>query len=73
MAVVFSLLARAVAIRSLVDIITRGQSLVRFVPKVVWILLVVFVPLIGIIFWFAMGREYAAVSARRSGPRTESG
>lgn len=49
----FVLLAAA-----LVDIITRDDSQVRHLPKLVWILLVVVLPVIGSIVWFLVGREW---------------
>ncbi|BDZ47960.1 hypothetical protein GCM10025867_02010 [Frondihabitans sucicola] len=47
-------------IAALIDIITRDDSRVQHLPKLVWVLLVVLLPLIGSILWFAVGREYAA-------------
>jgi hypothetical protein len=44
---------------ALVDIIIRADGQVKYLPKVVWVLLVVFLPLIGSALWFAIGREYA--------------
>ncbi|PRY67511.1 phospholipase D-like protein [Glaciihabitans tibetensis] len=47
-------------IAALADIITRDDSQVKHLPKMVWILLVVLLPFVGSILWFAIGREYAA-------------
>lgn len=47
-----------VQILALVDIIRRDDSQVRYLPKLVWVLLVVFVPLIGTIVWFAIGHDW---------------
>ena len=44
----------------LVDIITKDQSQIRNLPKMVWILLVIFLPIVGSIVWFMAGREYPA-------------
>ncbi|KQV05170.1 PLD nuclease N-terminal domain-containing protein [Leifsonia sp. Root112D2] len=49
-----------VIVGALIDIITRQDGQIRYLPKVVWILLVVFLPLIGSILWFTIGREYSA-------------
>jgi len=46
-------------IAALIDIITRDDSRVQHLPKVLWMLLVIVLPLIGSILWFAVGREYA--------------
>ena len=54
-----SLLPLALMIVGLLDIITRDDGQVKHLPKIVWILLVVLLPLIGTVLWFAVGREYA--------------
>lgn len=61
---VFSLLVIALMIGALIDIITREDAQVRYLPKMVWIILVVLLPLIGSILWFALGREYAEAGMR---------
>jgi len=43
---------------ALIDIITKTDDRVKHLPKIVWILLVIFLPVIGSIIWFAVGREY---------------
>ena len=48
---------------ALTDIITRADSQVQHLPKLIWILLVVVLPVIGSIAWFVAGRDY--------GPRPE--
>lgn len=58
MAVLFSLLVVALMIGALIDIITRDESGVRFLPKLVWILLVILLPFLGSVLWFGLGREY---------------
>ncbi|MGV8884292.1 MAG: PLD nuclease N-terminal domain-containing protein [Microbacteriaceae bacterium] len=42
----------------LVDVITRDNSLIRFLPKATWVFIVVILPLIGTVLWFTVGREY---------------
>ncbi|GAT75003.1 PLDc N-terminal domain-containing protein [Microbacterium hydrocarbonoxydans] len=72
----FSLLVIALMIGALIDIITRDDSQVRYVPKMVWLIIVILLPLIGSILWFALGREYSEAGIRiprmqrqpRSGP-----
>ncbi|MEO6867318.1 MAG: PLD nuclease N-terminal domain-containing protein [Gaiellales bacterium] len=49
---------------ALVDIIMRDQSLVRHLPKLVWILIVILLPTVGSILWFAVGREYPRLAER---------
>ena len=49
---------------ALIDIITKTDDRVRYLPKIVWILLVIFLPVIGSIIWFAVGREYTPAVSR---------
>ncbi|AXH34614.1 hypothetical protein DVJ78_03545 [Humibacter sp. BT305] len=58
MYVIFSFLLLALMIGALVDIIRRDEGQIKHLPKVVWVLLVVFLPLIGTVLWFTIGREY---------------
>lgn len=53
-----SVLVIALMVFALVDIIRRDDSQVRYMPKFVWLLLVILLPLIGAALWFALGREY---------------
>jgi len=64
-----------VVIAALIDIITRQDSQVKHLPKLAWVLLVVFLPLIGSIVWFAAGREYASLPSPGSfrSPRATTG
>ena len=77
MYVVVSALTLVLVVGALVDIITRQDWQVKHMPKMVWVLLVLFLPLIGSVLWFLIGREYgeseglgsALMSSR---PRPES-
>jgi len=53
-----SILIVALMIGALIDIITRDDSQVKFLPKMVWIIIVILLPLIGSVLWFTIGREY---------------
>lgn len=55
----FSILIIALMIGALIDIITRDDSQVKHLPKMVWIIIVILLPLIGSGLWFAIGREYS--------------
>lgn len=57
MQIVVSLIYLGILVFALVDIITSDNWRVRFLPKVGWVLLVVFLPLIGSILWFFLGKE----------------
>lgn len=59
MSIVISVVLFALLIGALVDIILRSDDQVKHLPKIVWVLLVVFLPLIGSILWFTIGREYS--------------
>lgn len=62
MYVLVSGLMFALVVIALVDIITRQDGQVQHLPKLVWVLLVVFLPLIGSILWFAVGRDWSAAT-----------
>jgi hypothetical protein len=49
----------AMLIAVLIDIILIDESRIKNLGKVTWIFVVIFLPLIGTILWFAIGREYA--------------
>lgn len=44
---------------ALIDILTKGDDQVRGLPKFAWVLLVVLVPVVGSIVWFAVGHDWA--------------
>ena len=54
----FTLLTIGLMVFAVVDIIRRDDSDVRYMPRFVWLLLVVLIPLLGSILWFALGRVY---------------
>lgn len=64
MSFLFSLLVIALTIGALVDIITRDNALVKYLPKLAWLLIVILLPLIGAVLWFAIGREYGESGIR---------
>lgn len=47
----------AVMLFSIVDILVIDRSRVRHLPKLVWVVLVVFLSVIGSALWFTLGRE----------------
>ena len=55
---VIGILTFALVLAALIDIITRDSLLVRHLPKVTWVILVIFLPLIGSIVWFAVGHDW---------------
>ena len=60
----FSILIIALMVGALVDIIKRDDAQVRFLPKMAWIIIVILLPLIGSLLWFAIGREYSEAGLR---------
>lgn len=51
-----------VMVVALIDIISSDEAVVRGLPRWGWLLLVVLLPLIGSLVWFAAGRPHAASS-----------
>jgi hypothetical protein len=58
MSFLFSILVIALMIGALIDIITRDDSQVKHLPKMVWLIVVILLPLIGALLWFGLGRDY---------------
>ena len=58
-----ALLALAVWIFCIIDVITTPESEVRNLPKVVWLLLVIVLVDIGSIAWLVAGRNWAGKTA----------
>jgi hypothetical protein len=54
------LLSLALMIYAVFDVIATQEGLQRNLPKVVWLLIVIFVPLIGPIAWLLLGRPERA-------------
>lgn len=71
MGFLLSLIGLALMVFALVDIIRRDDAQVKFMPKFVWLLLVVLLPFIGSVLWFAIGREYPDGGIRVGRPRRE--
>jgi hypothetical protein len=65
---VLPILVLLIMIGALIDIILRSEWQVKHIHKFGWILLVIFLPLIGSVLWFTLGREYPAPA-----PRTHTG
>ena len=63
MPVLFSVLVIALSIGALIDAIVISENRVRYLPKVAWVILIVLVPLLGSVFWFALGRDYQRAPA----------
>lgn len=72
---ILSLITLAVMIYALIDIITRRDDQVKYLPKMVWLIVVILLPFIGSVLWFALGREYenSGVMARRMRRTADAG
>lgn len=68
MGYLISLLVVALMVFALVDIIRRDDSQVKYMPKFVWLLLVILLPFIGSVLWFGIGREYPEGGVRFERP-----
>ncbi len=55
-----------VMVFALVDIIRADQWTIRYLDKSIWIVIVILVPLIGSVLWFAFGRGYPQAQDRGS-------
>ncbi len=62
----FGLLVLALWVFSLVDIVTTAEDEVRHLPKLLWLLLVLLIPLAGSLVWLLAGRP-RQISARSDG------
>ncbi|SMH32275.1 Phospholipase_D-nuclease N-terminal [Rathayibacter oskolensis] len=58
MGFLFSLLTIVLMVLALVDVVRQPDNVVRNLPKIVWILLIVFIPLIGVTIWFLLGHDW---------------
>ena len=65
------LLVVAAMVVAVVDIVTRDDSQIKHMPKLMWLILVILLPLVGVVLWFAIGRDHPARSPRpqRTSPR----
>lgn len=64
--VLLFLVPLALAIYALVDCISSEDEDVRHLPKLVWIVLIVFAPFLGALTWVLIGRERSFTPRRRT-------
>jgi hypothetical protein len=71
---VFALAVLALWVYCIVDVISSDESLVRNLPKLLWLLLVIFLPTVGSIAWLILGRpQNASFVPGDQRPRTGPG
>ena len=63
------LIYAAITIYSIVDIALIERDRVKGVPKIVWVIIVIVIPIVGPVLWFLLGRERFADQPARRGPR----
>ena len=57
--VIVPVIVVALDVFSIIDIITIDERRVRGLPKFLWVAIVVFLPIAGVILWFTIGRARA--------------
>ena len=62
----FGLITMMLWIFCIVDAITRDDAYIQYLPKVVWILIIIFIPTLSSVLWLIFGRG-------RNAPRAYSG
>lgn len=62
------LIYAAVTIYSIVDIALIERYRVRALPKIVWVLIVIVIPIVGAVLWFLLGRIRLNDSGDTRGP-----
>jgi hypothetical protein len=55
--VILPFVVLALDVFAIVDVILTDQRRVRAMPKVVWVILIVLVPIVGALLWFFIGKE----------------
>ena len=56
----FGLITMLLWIFCIVDAITRDDAYIQHLPKVVWILVIIFLPTLGSVLWLIVGRGHNA-------------
>lgn len=67
--ILLTLLPIALWVWAFIDCITTPEDEVRYLPKVIWVIIVLIFPLVGSIAWLAAGRNRAERRGRTA-PRT---
>jgi len=56
---------------AIIDVISTDESVMRNLPKLVWLIIVIFVPVVGPLLWLILGRPQG-VSFRPGGENSSS-
>lgn len=54
----FALVTLLILAITLVDVIRKDESEIRYLPKFAWIIIPILLPLLGSALWWTIGREY---------------
>lgn len=65
---VVALIVLVLEIYSIINCILTPESEVRGIPKALWLILIVLLPLLGSVLWLGVGRDREAVARRRPQP-----
>ncbi|MGW1057462.1 PLD nuclease N-terminal domain-containing protein [Micromonospora rubida] len=66
--VLLFLIQIVLAVCALISCLSAEEGQVRGLPRIAWVLIILFFPLVGSIAWFVAGREPAGGRPRAAGP-----
>lgn len=55
--IVVGLIIVALSIYAAIDTLMTDRSRVRGLPKTLWVIIILFLPVIGVILWFTIGKD----------------
>lgn len=58
MSLILSVVTVVLTVLALIDVVRQPDNVIKNLPKIVWILLIVFIPLIGVTLWFILGHDW---------------
>ena len=62
MGIILSIVALALSVYALVTLVSTDEDNVRFMPKLVWALLIIFVPILGAGGFLLLGKSWGAAN-----------
>lgn len=71
--VVLAVVALIIWVYSVVDVLQADESRVRHLPKAVWVVVTIMLPVIGGIVWFVAGRPGGLTPPRQNRPNLPRG
>jgi len=58
--ILLSVVMFVLVLGALIDVITRENWQIQHLPKLTWVFIIILLPLIGSILWFAVGRDWGS-------------